>query len=572
MSFLSFLRRRVNEELASCEQLVTKVAEGPKPEMSYAERAAMTRKMITDPSVNANILREVLPVVIRGNNRIRVETDPAVLQQEITALFGKLNRIEEKKKQLDAVFTKLESMDVRTRRSYHLFYEEATGDVVLVSPAVNAKNEVSGKGEIPAVITICTLTNDVEEYAVYNDLVDTGRYPHYAADLAKQVDSWVYNGEAGMEDLAVMKQRVFDVLETAAADIQSAYDRKNAVYQTYVEQQISSPYDDALRLAEGLAGSFDETVRVRANRHSDCIHIRDRNTNSTISLWYNEEGISSAYYTNYAGQVQRIYDVREFEKGFLDLSQSDKTYVRLLTGKVMTSFLALENMDLIMTPKRVPVYRVGTPTHSMDEILANVEPYPLHCRELNPRAKRVQEERLQSRAEAYSGAIARTLRSLEQTEAPEADYLRDIVVDANSFNRSISFQQGDHKVYLMFDEQIETFEVLAKNVGDRYVMQENGQAEVNPRFRFSASDYVDRTNPSRQPPAFYNYLEELLRLRPLEHNAWQRPEPFRVKETVPLRPLQRAEGAEVPSPQESVGKRSALRLQKASRPEEEVER
>lgn len=563
MGFLSFIRKRTDEALEESTQLTEKV---PEPQqMGFRERMEYTRRMIADPSVNANLLREMLPVVIRGNNRLKVETDPEVLRQELTVLFGKLNCIEDKKKRLDAVFSKLEAADVRTRRSYYLFYEEKTGDVVLASRAINAKNAMAGKADLPAVITICTLTNDVEEYSLYHDLMDTGRYPHYAAELEQQVDSWVYNGEAGMEDVAVMKQKVFSVLETAAADIQSAYDRKNELYKTYVEQQMSSPYDEALRLADGLAGSMEENVKVRANRHSDCIHIRDGITNSTISLWYNEEGISSAYYTNYAGNCQRIYDVREFEKGFLDLSSSDKTYTRLLTGKAMTSFLSLENMDVVMTPKKVPVYRVGTPTHSMDEILANVEPYPLHCRNVSQKQKDAQDGLLQSKAAQYSGAIARKLRSLEQAEVTEeADLLRDIVVDSNPFNRSVSFQQGDSKVYLMYDEQIESFEVLSKNVSERFIARE-GIAEVNPLFRFTASDYVDRNRPDRQPPAFYNYLESFLMLRPLEHNGWSQPPVQPPKEAVPLRPLQRAGMVAEPQPLPPQEKKVTMRpLQRAN--------
>lgn len=476
-----------------------------------------------DESTNANLLREILPIITRGNNLLRghanLMEEREQVASEVKILLGKINEVAAKKRDLEKAFQKIESADLNTLRSYCLFNDEQSGDVILMSNAVNSKNMVmTSKHLYPAVITVHTLTNEVMSYDIFDELAGSGDYPIKRAELDAKISKMSVNACNGMESVEEMKQIAFAMLEQSAAKIQALYDQKNAELGTLLEEQTLSPFDQARILAETIPNEDGLSVSLR--KLSNCVMIQNRENYSTLTLWYSEEGITGAYFSNSAGMAQRVYDVREFHKGFLNLdAKYQDDYLKLLKSDALKKFLGIEKMELSMAAEKVPVYWLGQTKHTSDEVLNGREPMysgsaPSRDEEWTDNARMESlKERLRTITDKYQEIINKARISKEENE----DFV-DIELDYNVYNHSIGLTRGNDRVVVQYADNFSIKNIFIKDISDR-LLKKGKAFVVNETFQYGMKDLycskeLDYINDKIEKPKFYDSIAKELGFPP----------------------------------------------------------
>ena len=480
-----------------------------------------------DESTNSNLLREILPIITRGNNLLRTHKnlmeDRDKVASEVTMLLGKINEVAAKKRDLEKAFQKIESADLNTLRSYCLFNDEESGDIILMSNAVNSKNMIMTAPQYPAVITVHTLTNEVMTYDTFDELAGSGDYPLKRSELDKKISKMTVNACSGMESIEEMKQIAFTMLEEAAVKIQALYDEKNAKLGTLLEEQTLSPYDQARILAETLPN--EEGLSVSFRKLTNCVMIQNRNNYSTLTLWYSEEGITGAYFSNSAGMAQRVYDVREFHKGFLNLDpQYQDEYQKLLSSNALKKFLAIENMELSTSKEKAPVYWIGQTEHTPNEVIKNREPeYPGSSNE------RDLEWTSENRMNDWKGRLTSIMHKYQEVintariSNAEEESFSDIILDYNVYNHSVGLTRGDERVVVQYSDNLNINKIYIKNISDR-LLKKGNKVVANETFRYSHKDAyyigsIDYTSAQIEKPKFYDSIAKELGLPPFYNNT-----------------------------------------------------
>ena len=490
---------------------------------------------ILDELTNACLWQAVYPVVGRMNNKIDrniANNDREALLMGIREDEGILNRLAEKGKRFDEALRMIDDANANDRRTYSVFNEPETDDMILISAAVDAKNRQTGQAPLPAVIVYHTPTNDTEVYGTIDMLRDTGRYPR-GTDFRLLVDSWIYNGRTGMEDSAAMREEVYARLESEQARVAHAYEVKNEKYKTLPEEQVDSPRTKAFNLASSMSFTSNEGFAVQVNRFTDCIHIASVGKRlPRLSLWYNEEGISSAYYTDDFGQTRKVYDVMEFARsddvGFLKIGNGDayeQAYEHLLTSPILEQLFALEGMKVERSPRRVNTtyYEIAGFQHKSNELgLVEPENHGDYYKRLPVFAQESLGKRLMERYQQICGQL-RGVKENVMDANPDKNsvVLADVIVDFNRVNNSISFELNGDKVWFLYNESLSDFQVVTRGqMQSKYVIDEEKRRRMpNPNFRLQATDvksysYVsdggisDRVRSTM--PKFWDALEQTL--------------------------------------------------------------
>lgn len=284
---------------------------------------------------NDNMVREVLPVLRHTHYALENGVvNKQVAMEAVTNLETKLDNMERKRLETEAILNK--ALNSPLGNEYKVFYNRETQELLLFNASYNKFNldkPDNGHG-IPAVIAIDGHTNEPYAYSTFNEMFTTN--PKY--QTLKQ------DGTSYLSQLTPLSKSVLDcqgyntVAENTMAYINSRMDS--------VAQEIQNELDVTRRNANRsvidkiMPIVLDNSEYMSFNMETNQVMIRADEGKGFLLLNYSEDGLTSAYFKDKDGDINRVYDYRDASGGFAVLE--DHTYKSILSHQYFVDLQAVE--------------------------------------------------------------------------------------------------------------------------------------------------------------------------------------------------------------------------------------